>query len=458
MVCTPEGTEVRAAYAPLSSSHDGNHVTVPLGKARMSQVSTAPNGYRIVEIPESRTDEFQQIDQLAFAFEPDAETSAQVPLTLDWSRTMAAETESGTLAAVHASFPFTLPVPGAEVPCAGLTWVGTRPDHRRRGLLSAMIDTHFERSLGRGEPVSALFAAEQAIYGRFGYGSAADDVRLVIARGAALRDVAGSDDITVRFEPLDRAVHVPLVQAVHAAAGNGRPGWIRRDTTLLQERQLADPPAWRDGGEPLRVVTVLAGDTPRAYALLRRKEQWGDGGARNKVLVREVAALDAAAAHRLWSVLLDLDLTATVETPMLAVDDELLHLLVDPRATVPKVSDNLWVRILDLPTALATRRYSAPVDVVLDVTDARLPANAGRWRLVTGAQGPDGAWDAQVTSTSAPADVAMDVRELGAAYLGGRSFAALARAGLVAEQGAGALQGVAAAFRWPLAPVCSWIF
>jgi predicted acetyltransferase len=421
-------------------------------------VSTAPTGYRIIEVPESRKDEFLQVDQLAFAFEPDAETSAQVPLTLDWSRTMAAETEAGTLAAVHASFPFTLPVPGAEVACAGLTWVGARPDHRRRGLLSAMIDTHFERALGRGEPVSALFAAEPAIYGRFGYGSAADDVRLVIPRAAALRDVARSEELTVRFEPLDRAVHVPLVQAVHAAAGNGRPGWIRRDTTLLQERHLADPPAWRDGGEPLRVVTVLAGDTPRGYALLRRKEMRGDGGARSKVFVREVAALDAAAAHRLWSVLLDLDLTATVETGMLAVDDELLHLLLDPRVTVPKVSDNLWVRLLDVPTALAARRYSAPVDLVLDVVDARLPTNAGRWRLVTGAQGPDGAWGAEVTSTSEQADLTLDVRELGATYLGGRSMGALARAGLVTEQRAGALQGVAAAFWWPLAPVCSWVF
>lgn len=424
----------------------------------MAQVTTAPAGYRIVEIPESRKDEFQQVDQLAFAFEPDAETAAQVPPTLDWSRTMALETQDGTLAAVHASFPFTLPVPGAEVPCAGLTSVGARPDHRRRGLLSAMIDTHFARAVDRGEPVSALFAAEPAIYGRFGYGSAADNVRLVIPRGAALRDVPGSDELTIRFEPLDRAVHVPLVQALHAAAGRGRPGWIRRDTSLLQERQLADPPAWREGGEPLRVVTVLAGGTPRAYALLRRKDVWGDGGAQSRVLVREVAALDAAAAHRLWSVLLDLDLTATVETGMLAVDDELLHLLLDTRAAVPKVSDNLWVRLLDVPAALTARRYCAPVDVVLDVVDARLPANAGRWRLVTGRQGPDGAWDAQVTPTNAPADLTADVRELGAAYLGGRSLAAQVRAGLVTEHRTGAVQAASGAFGWPVAPVCSWIF
>jgi predicted acetyltransferase len=421
-------------------------------------VITAPDGYRVVEVPESRKTEFLEVDQLGFAFEFDAETAAQVPVALDWSRTVAVETLAGTLAAVHASYEFSLPVPGGEVPCAGLTWVSTRPDHRRRGLLSAMIDTHLRRSLARGESVSALFAAESGIYGRFGFGSAADHVRLKIPRHAALRAVAGSADLTVRFEMLDRAVHIPLVQAVHAAAGNGRPGWIRRDTPLLQELQLADPPALREGAEPLRILTVLAGDEPRAYALLRRKEEWADGAPRYKVLVREVAALDAAAAHRVWSVLLDLDLTSSVESSTLAVDDELLQLLVDPRVAAPKVGDNLWIRLLDAPAALAARRYSSPVDVVLDVSDARLPANAGRWRLTTGERGPDGAWDARVMTATDAADLMLDVSELGAAYLGGRSLAALARAGRVTEHRTGALQRTSAAFGWPIAPLCSWMF
>ena len=115
-------------------------------------------------------------------------------------------------------------------------------------------------------------------------------------------------------------------------------------------------------------------------------------------------------------------------------------------------------RAVYVPAALTARRYCAPVDVVLDVVDARLPANAGRWRLVTGRQGPDGAWDAQVTPTNAPADLTADVRELGAAYLGGRSLAAQVRAGLVTEHRTGAVQAASGAFGWPVAPVCSWIF
>jgi predicted acetyltransferase len=145
----------------------------------------------------------------------------------------------------------------------------------------------------------------------------------------------------------------------------------------------------------------------------------------------------------------------SVETSMLAVDDPLTQLLVDPRSATARLADNLWVRLLDLPAALAARRYAAPVDVVLAVTDDRLPANAGTWRLRTTASGA-GVHTAEVERTSAEPDLTVDVRELGAAYLGGRSLAALGPAGLVREHTGGALMAAAAAFRWPLAPVCSW--
>jgi predicted acetyltransferase len=429
-------------------------------------MTTPPAGYRFVDAKD-RQEEFREVDRLAFGMTSEPEVEAVVPVTLDWDRAVAVEDAQGRFAGVHASFPFTMPVPGASVRTSGLTWVGVRPDHRRRGLLQAMIATHFERSLSRGEPVSALFAAEAGIYGRFGYGSAADDLHLTLERRAALRDVAGSGDLTVRLDSLDPSVHGDVVDAVHRAAGRGRPGWITRDTEVLRARHLVDPPAWRRGGEPLRIVTVSAavpgghhghttadGDV-RGYALFRRTERWEGGRPRSTVHVRELAAVDATAAHRLWSFLLDLDLTVSVETSMLAVDDALTHLLVDPRSATARVQDNVWVRLLDLPVALAARRYAAPLDLVLSVTDDRLPGNAGSWRLRT-TTADAGAYTAEVERTSASPDLSVDVRELGAAYLGGRSLAAMAPAGLVTEHTPGALVAASAAFGWPLAPVCSW--
>jgi len=421
-------------------------------------MSALRDGYRLVPVPESRGGELEEVDELAFAMTTAPETRALVPMPFEWDRARAVERADGRLAAVHASYEFTLPTPGGSVACSGLTWVCVRPDERRRGLLSAMIADHFERSLARGEVVSALTASEPAIYGRFGYGCAAQNLRLTLPRRAALRDVPGSDELTVRIDTLDRERHEELVARLHRAAGAGRPGWITRDTDKLRIRPVVDPPAWRDGGEPMRIATVHdASGEARGYALLRRKDVWADAGPRYTVALREAAAVDAAATHRLWSFLLDLDLTSEVTSGQLAPDETLLQLLVDVRATTPRVSDNVWVRILDVPAALSQRRYSAPLDLVLDVTDVLLPSNARRWRLTTG-DAVDGSYPAQVTPTDDDADLTIDVRELGAAYLGGRSLAALTAAGLVVERTPGAASTAATAFGWPVAPVCSWVF
>ncbi|SFK33283.1 GNAT family N-acetyltransferase [Cellulomonas sp. KH9] len=416
-------------------------------------MSALPPGYRTVAVPADRLAEFRTTDQLAFAVVPDPEVEESLPFPIPPDRTMAVEAPDGTFAAVHGSYEFAMPVPGGgTVPCAGLTWVAVRPDQRRRGLLRAMIATHLERSLERGEPVSALFAAEAAIYGRFGYGSAADDVRLTLPRGAALRPVPGSDALTVHLERVDPDRHADLVEDLGRRAGAGRPGWMPRGAAPLRVRAVADPSAWRQGFEPLLLATVREGQEVRGLALLARKEAWGEAGPDYTVRVRLAAALDAAATHRLWTFLLDLDLTTRVETPMLPVDDPLLHLLVNPRPVQRRTSDNLWVRLLDLPAALTARRYAAPLDVVLDVTDELLPQNAGRWRVAV-----DGTGAADVARTTAEADVRLDVRELGALYLGGRSATALASAGLLAGE-VPALDRVTAAFASSRAPVCPWIF
>lgn len=413
----------------------------------------APKGYRAVELTEARSAEVLDVDSWAFASDDPAEEAAQALAALPWDRAAGIEGPDGTLVAFHASFPFSLPVPGGSAPAAALTSVGVHPAHRRKGLLTEMVRDHLKRSRERGEVASALFAAEQAIYGRFGYGRAAFDLRMTIPRGAALRPVAGASGLTVRMERIDVARHGDLVETVHLAAGAGRPGWVARSSIALQEYHLRPAESRRQGSERLKILVVEDGPTPVGYALFARKGEWTAQGPRGVVRVREAVTTSPAAAHRLWSTLIDLDLMATIETWLQPVDDPLLQLLVDSRAAAPRIVDNLWVRILDLPAALMGRRYPSPVDVVLEVTDALIPENAGRWRLVGG---PDGATvDA---APNAEPDLSLDIRELGAAYLGGISLSALGTAGLVTEHRAGALLAAASAFSWPLAPVCSWIF
>ncbi|WP_407318435.1 GNAT family N-acetyltransferase [Isoptericola halotolerans] len=428
-----------------------------------------PPGYRFRQLTADDRRAVTEMDSWAFPASVDPDVIERGPSPLTWERTVGVEVDDATtsapgLAAMHASYPFgRFPVPGGTLPTAGLTWVGVHPQHRRRGIATAMIDLHLARCSERGEPLSALFAAEYPIYGRFGYGKAADDVRVTIARGAALRNVPGASDHSVRIEHADRERHAALVDAVHRGAGESvggtglnRPGWATRETPELQAAWWQDAPAFRGGQESRRVVVVERAGAPRGYALLRRKLDWAPSGARGTVSVQEAVALDAAASRALWGVLLDLDLMTEIKPFILSPDDPLLSLLADPRAVGQQRVDNVWVRLVDVPVALAGRQYAAPVDTTLAVTDTRLGANDGVWRLRAA---PFGAATCERSDVPpSEADLALDVRELGAAYLGGTSLAALAAAGRVTARTPDALATVGAAFGWPVAPVCSWVF
>lgn len=429
----------------------------------------APAGYRFRQLTADDRRAVTHLDSWAFPSPEDPEVIERGPSPLTWERAVGVEVDGESvpgseLAALHASYPFgRFPVPGGTLPTAGLTWVGVHPQHRRRGIASAMIDLHLARCRERGEPLSALFAAEYPIYGRFGYGKAADDVRLTVPRGATLRDVPGAAEHTVRIEHVDRERHAQLVDTVHRAAGESaggtginRPGWATRESPELQASWWHDPTAFRAGQESRRIVVVERAGEPRGYALLRRKLDWIPTGTAGTVNVTEAVALDAAASRALWGVLLDLDLMTETKPFILAPDDPLLALLQNPRAAGQRRVDNVWVRLVDLPTALAGRRYAAGIDTTLAVADSRLPGNAGVWHLRAEPFGAATCEPADVPPSEA--DLALDVRELGAAYLGGTQLAGLAAAGLVHERTPGALAAASTAFGWPVAPVCSWVF
>ena len=117
------------------------------------------------------------------------------------------------------------------------------------------------------------------------------------------------------------------------------------------------------------------------------------------------------------------------------------------------VTDGLWARITDLPAALTLRRYASPVDVVIEVQDGLFPANAGPWHLQADESGT-----AICDPVDKAADLSLGITELGAAFFGGTRLGALAAAGRVTQQRAGALARLSAAMSWDPAPWCPVIF
>jgi len=395
------------------------------------------------------------IDQWAFGFDTEDLDHRPFLAMIEWDRTFGAWLgDPERLAGVTTAMDLDLPVPGGSVPCGGLALVAVHPAERRRGVMSALMEHHLRAVRERGEPVSGLHAAEQAIYGRFGYGLASRHFRLTLPRGAELRDVPGADAVRLRLERADADAHADLVAACYNAARLNRPGMVSRLRESHQRWPFVDQVWMRKDAETLRLLLAESDDggPPRGYALFRRKGDWADDVPDGKVEVRELIVRDAAAARALWGTLVDLDLTGSVSTDDRPMDDPLLHQLVDFRAGKPRLIDGIWLRLVDVAEALAARRYSTEVDVVLEVTDPLLGENAGRWQLKGG---PDGA--ACVRTDSKP-DLAIDIRELGTVYLGSVTLDALAGAGQLTELKDGALAPASRAFSWPVAAYCGWGF
>lgn len=242
---------------------------------------------------------------------------------------------------------------------------------------------------------------------------------------------------------------------IYSLRMTGQPGFFVRDDDWWG-RVLHDESQERQGAGPLRCLLAEDGSGVRGYAVYVVKERWDDATSLpdGSLLVRELMAADPAAGAALWHNLLDRDLITSVTAELRSADDPVLYQLLDQRRARMRVSDGIWVRIIDLPAALSRRAYPCPVDAVLDVTDPLLAGNAGRWRLRSGGQG----LDASCERTDEPADVALDIRELGAAYLGGTRLGSLAAAGLVRELRPGALARLSAAMTWDPAPWCPAIF
>jgi predicted acetyltransferase len=316
----------------------------------------------------------------------------------------------------------------------------------------------------RGEPVAALFASESAIYRRYGYGLASEQYHFsILTSEPALalatadeggRTAAAPDNLTLRLaEPQSAAKDL---MSVYDAVRAGRPGMLTRSEQWW-EVLLADPAFLREGYSPLRCVVAADVSGARGYALYSGKPEWGpDSIPAHELVVRELFAVDPAAYAAVWSNLLSRDLVAEVGARMRPTDDPLLHLLANRRAARPRVSDGLWIRLVDLPAALTRRSYARDVDVVIDVTDQLLPANSGRWRLR--ASGTADPVPPTCERVSAEPDIALGVMALGAAYLGGTRLGSLASAGLVTELRPGALAALSAALSWDPLPWSPMMF
>ncbi|MGD2051471.1 MAG: GNAT family N-acetyltransferase [Acidimicrobiia bacterium] len=356
--------------------------------------------------------------------------------------------EGATIVGTSADMPFDLTVPGGVLPLAGLTMVTVRPTHRRRGVMSSMVRVYMDQAHERGDPVGGLWAAEWPIYGRFGFGVATDAVALAFdGRQVEIAGEPSGHTLTQLGEDEVRDV----LPAVYERARRRRPGTLGRSLAWWDERLLFDPPQWRHGASASRHVVASIGDAVTGYVTYRQKPHWDGGHAVGEVQVTEVIAIDGDTERALWRFLSRIDLHPKVRWEHGPADPALIWLASDGRKVERRVDDGLWVRLIDVPAALAGRRYQMDGTLAIRVVDAFCPWNDGTFRLSV----EEGA--AECERSDSDPHITLSASTLAALYLGGRSATVLADAGLI-EGTAEAVVAADTMFRWDRAPWCPEVF
>ncbi len=401
---------------------------------------------KIRTVAPHETEEYFRAIEFPFsdAWDPE-ELELEKPL-MDPERMVAAE-EDGVLVGGGAAYTFDMTVPGGSAGTAGVTWIGVMPTHRRRGILTGIMAHLHEDAHRRGEPLAALWAAESAIYPRFGYGLAAPEQDFQIDRGRSAW--ANPKPLRGRAKLITAEAAPAQFGAVYEQERARRPGMVVRNEDWWRQR-LFDSKDRRDGAGPLFHIVYEGAGGVEGYVAYRVKLDWGQD---NSVLtVLELMATNEDAYRGIWSFCFGVDLVDRIRARHRPMDEPLPWMLADFRRLQVHTTDALWVRLVDVDAALSARRYSAPGSVVFEVTDAGSPWNAGRHSLEAGEDG------AACRPTGAEPDIRLDVRDLGAVYMGGIELGLLVSAGRVEECRPGAVASADAMFRWRPYPWCPSVF
>ncbi|PYI65289.1 GNAT family N-acetyltransferase [Arthrobacter livingstonensis] len=318
---------------------------------------------------------------------------------------------------------------GTLLPVHQITAVTVRPSHRRRGILRAMISTDLAQAKAAGIPMAALTASEAVIYGRFGFGAATHVCQVEVSSrgGIAFHSPSAAAQGTVEVADVQvvHDLHNEIFARVHAATY----GSIGRHEMY---RLVASGQGDYSSMEPSKNIRAAlhydaAGEVD-GYVTYKPDE----AATPPTVKIVDLLAAGEGAYLALWNYLGSLDLIGRVTWDMAPEVDPLEWAMAAKRDYKrTETEDHLWLRILDVPAALAARPYRADGRISIHVADP-LGHASGIFRIevVRGT--------ATVTRCpedgSVEAELAMGVSELSSMYLGAVTARTLLAAGRLREE------------------------
>jgi len=276
-------------------------------------------------------------------------------------------------------YPFSAWVRGARVPLTGIGSVAVSPEHRRRGIGEALLKAALREMRQRGDAMSVLFPFRDSFYRKLGYGVI--EVARQLAFSPAL--LPASDEarrvrrLMLPDRPSVEALYEKIASAGHFALVRRREWWTERlwtqprDWVVCEGRrrgQIEGYLCYEADAEagPFKLsltVSELVAATPEAHRGL---------AGYLASLSDQVAEIHLIApGDNAWTALL-----STSQNLRPGLELSVYH-------DTGNVVNGMMLRLNDVKAALERLPVASHArgEIVLEVEDGVLPANARAWRV-----------------------------------------------------------------------------
>ena len=392
-------------------------------------------------------DVLRRTTAIAFGQDPDPAGEERDRRLVELDRNRGAF-ENGRLVGASGVYSLDLTIPGGTAAAAGVSDVIVLPSHRRRGLMRRMMTQLLADARDRGDMLAVLWSSEVPLYGRFGFGMAGVTTNLVIDRFPLLPHRLAPRPAPVVL--IDPAEAIEALPPLFERKRKEVPGMFARSPAWWEWEVFGDSPEDRKGATSYRyALSHDSAGEPTGYVQYRTAGQWEGLSMDVTVLLEEIIALTPEACSGLWSFLVNHDLIHRLKAWNIPTETALRQMFANFRESQTLV-DGLWVRILDVESALSARRYSANGSLAFEVFDP-MQGRSSRYRLevTEGVGSCRGAYDSP--------DLTLDMEDLCAGFLGRPRFRRLGALGrLRGDPAARALAD--AMFDWDPQPWCQEVF
>jgi len=375
----------------------------------------------IRHITPNEEEEYLKIVYTVFGMKPFQDYFERRKHTMEIDRCLAAFVD-GKIVGANGVSTFTLSVPGGIVKAGGIIDVVVYPTHRRQGLMSKLMKKQLNEILQKNEPIAFLHSADSGTYGRFGFGLATFQENWEIQRhDTKFRKTLNDYNSVENIEMVSSQDISSLMPEIYEIAWNQRPGMIKREISRWNRLKLE----------------MERKDIPgiSSYALFKKDGKYegyvnyrldlNSTATDGNLLINEIISTTDEAHLNLLNFCMNIDGVKKITSKSRPLDDSITWVLEDPRKLSRYVQDQLHLRILDVPSALITRKYNVDGQITILITDNILESNNTKFLLESSGD------IVKCEKTNLPHDIKIDIRELGSLYLGGTTWLNLWRSKLI---------------------------